>query len=65
MEYDTLQSTNEGSMTMASRNYEVEFKKDKNFLDFLIKDASTKEKVRNFTLDLQEKVFYGVNRKKP
>ena len=65
MEYDTLQSTNEGSMTMASRNYEVEFKKDKNFLDFLIKDALTKEKVRNFTLDLQEKVFYGVNRKKP
>ena len=65
MEYDTLQSTNEGSMTMASRKYEVEFKKDKNFLDFLIKDASTKEKVRNFTLDLQEKVFYGVNRKKP
>ena len=50
---------------MASRNYEVEFKKDKNFLDFLIKDALTKEKVRNFTLDLQEKVFYGVNRKKP
>ena len=50
---------------MTSRRYEVEFKKDKNILDFLVVDASTKLKVRTFTIDLEEKEFYGVNKRKP
>ena len=53
---------------MASRvfeRYEVEFKKDKNILDFLVVNASTKLKIRTFTIDLEEKNFYGVNKKKP